>query len=205
MGYDREREILVLSSDTATLAYQVKNGAWSKYNFGADCWTYLPVGNSSPGLYYTETGLTETLYMDWSRSYDVIAGTAANFEWVIQTAHKAAGDDAQVKLKNLKFTFPRDASLSDTTVLIEIIENGSGYRDSGTVSMMQSNVFTFDSSLLDGADTLGGSGESGYNRVPFPYPQAELLGVRLSATDANPLMLYGLSGQIKTARRNAAQ
>lgn len=200
LGYDSFLNMLFVSSDSSTLAYQPQFGAWMDWGFGADAWAFG--GNVS---YLTESSLTETLMLSTSISADSIAGASTMFEWVIRSANFKAPSGAvggakresDVILKNVEFTFPMDIALSDSTVTVSIVKNAQDYRDSGTVALTETGTFTLDSSLLDGDDVLGGSGGIGPQKLSFKYPRGRTLAVEVSAMDSSPVIISTLYAQVK--------
>jgi hypothetical protein len=199
MGYDGFLDIVYLSNDTATLVYKPQLGAWVNWTFGSDCWTFSG-GNSV----HTESSLTETLTLSFNDYCDVLANTDTLFEWRVRTTNLkaplgvpgSASREAQVRLKNVEFTFPMDISLSDSTITVDVIRNAQDYVGMGTAALTETGTFTLDSSLLDGDDILGGSGGIGPQKLAFQYPQGRTLCIEMSAEDNSPVIISTLYAQV---------
>jgi hypothetical protein len=190
MGYDFFRDILFISSNSETLAYFSRTMGWARWQFGADCWTFL-----SNVSYLTESTLTETLMMDWTKNQDTIAGSASQFQWKFRTANRRPTQEGNLAIKKIRVGFPGDTSLSAGEADVVILKDGGNTIANGTISLEVDGVFTLDSSLLDGEDVLGGSGNEVWDYAAFPYPQGNTIGVQLSATDNNPFTVYSLIAQ----------
>lgn len=203
-GFDGDNDILLLSNDTNTLAYDVKRQAWSQWTFGADSWTVV-----ADVLCMTETGLTESLQFDWTDHADTVAAATVLFDVGVTFAPLRTDADSEVALKNVLLVFPANGDLTDTVIECNIIRNGQTVVGSRTVSITETGVMVWDTDnwadeTVDAVPLWGGGAGIAEARIPYEYPQGRLLQVQFTVTDNNPFLVNSLLSQIQERRVNAA-
>lgn len=198
LGYDPFRDVLYVSNATKTLAYSVSLGAWAVWEFGATCWAAL-----SDAMYMTEVSLTETLSIDWTKFQDTVAGVATPYTMTMRTANFSVGQDARLQFKNVTIGYPGDSSLCQGSATVNILKDGGSVAASNTATLQVEGIFTFDSSLLDGTDVLGGEGTEQWERVAFPFPRGRTLGVEVISTGNFPITLWSLMAQAQAVHEGA--
>lgn len=191
LGYDAFYDLLFVSNSSSTLVYSLQIGAWAKWNFGASCWTSL-----NQTVYLTQSSLSESLSLDWTKHQDTLAGVATPFAWTARTGNLATGRDSRLALKKLRLGYPGDTNLSQGAASVAVVRDGGNAVATGNLNLEISGVFTLDGSLLGGDDVLGGAGTEVWSSLSLPYPEGSLLGVSLSAHNNLPFQIWSLNAQV---------
>jgi hypothetical protein len=190
MGYDPLRDLLVISNNTETYAYNVQLQAWAKWNFPADAWTF-----AGSTLYFTYNTLVNSYKIDYTKAYDTINATDTQFTWTVQTASFKADQESQICIKKVRVGYPSDTALASGTVTVSVVGDGGDVLSTDTATLDPGNVIIFDTSTFGGSSVFGGSGNEGWDWCSYPYPQRNIVGFRVVGSTNSAQTLYSLLAQ----------